>query len=74
MRGVTREVTLKVSEITDEQKDHNGKVRMGASASTKIRRSEFGVSFNKVLEAGHLAIGDDVSITLDVSLLKNEGQ
>ena len=74
IRGVTRAVTLLVNEITGEQKDHNGKVRMGASATTKLRRSEFGITFNKVLEAGNLAIGDEVSITLDVSLLQAEGQ
>jgi polyisoprenoid-binding protein YceI len=74
LRGVTREVTLSVTEVTGEQRDHNGMLRMGASATTKLRRSEFGITFNKVLEAGHLAIGDEVSITLDVSLLKSEAQ
>ena len=71
IRGVTREVTLAVVDITGEQRDHNGAVRMGASATAKIKRSDFGITYNKVIEAGGFAIGDDVLLQLDVSLVKN---
>jgi polyisoprenoid-binding protein YceI len=70
LHGVTREVTLTVSEVTDVHRDHNGNPRMGASATGKIRRSDFGVTYNKLLDAGGVAISDEVSLSLDVSLLR----
>jgi polyisoprenoid-binding protein YceI len=72
IRGTTRDVTLAVDEVTGEQKDHNGKTRMGASATAKIRRSDFGMTYNKVLEAGGFAVADEIAITIDVSLVKSD--
>jgi polyisoprenoid-binding protein YceI len=72
IRGTTQEVTLTVVDISGEQKDLRGNTRMGASATTKISRSAFGMKFHKVLETGGVAVGDEVSLTLDVSLLKGE--
>lgn len=72
IRGTTREVTLAVSEITGEQTDLWGNTRVGATASTKIKRSEFGITWNKALETGGIAVGDEVTITLDVSLVKGK--
>jgi polyisoprenoid-binding protein YceI len=72
IRGTTREVTLAVVEITGEQRDFQGNARIGASATTKISRSAFGMSFNKVLESGGIALADEVSLTLDVSLIKDK--
>jgi polyisoprenoid-binding protein YceI len=70
IRGATRPVTLTVSEVTGEQKDHRGELRIGASATATIRRSDFGMTYNRVLEAGGLAVSDQVSLTFDVSLVK----
>jgi len=71
IRGTTREVVLAVDEISPEQRDHNGKLRIGASATAKILRSEFGMTYNRVLEAGGLAVSDEVKIKLDVSLVND---
>jgi polyisoprenoid-binding protein YceI len=71
LRGTTRDVTLAVTEVTGEQKDHNGRVRVGASATATIKRSDFGMTYNKVLEAGGVAVSDAVSLTLDVSFVKD---
>jgi polyisoprenoid-binding protein YceI len=71
MRGTTREVTLAVNELTGEHPDYQGARRIGASATTKVRRSEFGMTFNKVVDAGGVGIGDEVSITIDASLVKS---
>jgi polyisoprenoid-binding protein YceI len=70
MRGVTREVVLTVSELASVAADFNGQPRLGGSATAIVRRSEFGMTYNKVLEAGGLAVGDEVSLRLDVSLQK----
>jgi polyisoprenoid-binding protein YceI len=71
LRGVTRPVVLVVSEVTEEQKDHNGVARMGASATGKIKRSDFGITYNLLLDAGRLALADEVSLSIDLSLMKS---
>lgn len=70
IHGVTKEVTLDVEGPTDDVTDPMGSKKMGASATTKISRKDFGLTWNKVLEAGGVAVGDEVSITIDVELLK----
>ena len=70
IRGVTRPVTFDVDDVTAPQKDPWGNQRIGASAKARIRRSEFGMTWNGVLEAGGLLVSDDVTITLDVSLIR----
>ena len=43
---------------------------MGISATTKIKRKDFGLSWNAALEAGGMLVGDDVAITLDIQFVK----
>ena len=59
-----------MNEITAEQRDFQGARRIGASATGKLRRSDFGITFNKVLEAGGVALGDEVALSVDVSLVE----
>jgi polyisoprenoid-binding protein YceI len=72
IHGVTRPVVLKVEGPTSEEKDPWGNVRIGASAATKIKRSDFGLTWNAALETGGILVGDDLKIELDVSLVKSE--
>jgi len=69
IRGTTREVTLSVRDISAAQ-DMRGNSRIGATASTRIKRSDFGMTWNKALETGGVVVGDVVTITLEASLLK----
>jgi polyisoprenoid-binding protein YceI len=71
IRGITREVTLSVRDISGVQVDMRGAARMGATASTKIKRSDFGMVWNKALETGGVVVGDVVTISLEVSLVKS---
>jgi len=71
IHGVTREVVLKVDGPTGAEKDPWGNTRIGASASTKIRRSDFGLTWNAALETGGFLVGDDVKIELEISLIKS---
>ena len=68
IHGVTKEVVLDVDGPTPAIKDPMGKdrLRMGASATTKINRNDFGVS----ADAG--MIGDEVAITLDLEMTRPE--
>jgi len=70
IRGVTKEVPLKVEDLTPEAKDPWGNLRAGATAKTKIKRGDFGLGWNMVLEAGGFLVGEEVSITIDAELLR----
>ena len=69
MHGITREVTL---DVTSEGrgKDPWGGERAGYSAVAKVNRSDFGLTWNQVLEAGGIAVGDEIRISLDLELVK----
>ena len=66
MHGITKEVTLDVSDITPEVKDPWGNSKIGATATTKLNRKDFGLNWNKALEAGGVLVGDEVQVTIDV--------
>ena len=67
MHGVTRAITLDVAELSSIAADHNGQPRLGGRAIATLKRSDFGMTFNKLLEGG-LAISDEVSLQIDFSL------
>jgi polyisoprenoid-binding protein YceI len=70
MHGVTKPVTLDVELDPEVVKDGQGNLHRGASATTKVKRSEFGLKWNKALEAGGVMVGDEVKITLDAELVE----
>jgi polyisoprenoid-binding protein YceI len=69
IKGVTREVVLEVIE-EGRGKDPWGGERAGYSATTKVSRSDFGLTWNQVLETGGFAVGDEIKISLDLELVK----
>jgi polyisoprenoid-binding protein YceI len=73
IRGVTKPVVLEVTGPTGEIKDPWGNTRRGISASTKINRRDFGLTWSKVIEAGPV-VGDDVTIEIEAELLKQEAK
>jgi polyisoprenoid-binding protein YceI len=64
IHGVTKEVVLDVDGPTPPMKDPKGNSHMGASATTKVNRSDFGVSALPGM------IGEEVAILIDVELLQ----
>jgi polyisoprenoid-binding protein YceI len=68
IRGVTREVTLDVEPLSPDIRDPWGNVKRGVTATTKINRKDFGVSWNAALDGGGVVVGDEVTITLEVEL------
>lgn len=70
IHGVTKQVTLDMESPTDEVKDPWGNMRIAVAGSTKIKRKDFGLTWNAALEAGGVLVGDDVNITLDVQFIK----
>jgi polyisoprenoid-binding protein YceI len=70
MHGVTKEVTLDVQGPTPEIKDIWGGTRVGATATTAVDRRDFGLLYNRVLEAGGAVVGNEVSITIDLEVTR----
>lgn len=68
MHGVTKEVVLDVDGPSAPIKDPWGNQRIGASASTKINRKDFGING----AAG--AVGDEISITIDTELIQPQAK
>jgi polyisoprenoid-binding protein YceI len=67
LRGVTKPVTLK-GEFGGVITDDYGRTKAGVTASTKINRQDYGVSWNAALEAGGFTLGDDVTISIDLQV------
>jgi polyisoprenoid-binding protein YceI len=72
LHGVTKPVTLEVEEVSEETKDGWGKTRIGVTAKGKLKRSDFGLSFNMPMETGGVVIGDEVKMTFDIQIVKAE--
>jgi polyisoprenoid-binding protein YceI len=71
IRGVAKPLVLHVSDVTPESKDPWGQTRIGATATGTIKRSDYGITWNQVLEAGGFLVGDDIKLTIDASLVKS---
>jgi len=72
IRDVTREVVLKVDGPTAPIKDPQGNRRVGATASTTISRKDFGIMWNRTIEAGGVVVGDEVKINLEVEAIEKK--
>ena len=70
IHGVTREITVDVEGPTAEVKDPRANFRRGATATTKINRRDFGLIWNRALDTGGLLVGDEVSIYIEVELVR----
>jgi polyisoprenoid-binding protein YceI len=71
LHGVKRPVTLEAT-TSPEVKGPGGELRRGFAATGKISRQDFGLTWNKVVEAGPM-VGDEVTLTLDVEAVKAAG-
>ncbi len=76
MRGVTKPVTFKLTpkgKLEDKSKQWGGN-RVGFNATATVKRSEFGLLWNKALETGGVAVSDEVQIELDVEGVAKAGE
>ena len=70
IRDITRKVVFDVEGPTAPAKDPWGNLRVAVSATTKISRKDFGLTWNAALETGGVLVGDEVTITLDAQFIK----
>ena len=71
LHGVTKSITLAVEDVSQPSKDPWGNQRIGLSATTRISRKDFGLTWNSALEAGGVLVGEDIAISLEVEFIKS---
>lgn len=69
IHGVTHSVVLAVETTDDEIRDHVGNLKRAATATTRINRKDFGLTWNVALETGGFVVGDEIRIEIDLELL-----
>ena len=71
MHGVSKEITLPVA-FLGYAKDPWGNERAGFDLSTKLNRKDYGINWNKVLDAGGTMLGDDVDVSVSLETVKKK--
>ena len=68
IRGTTKEVVLDVEGPTPPVKGMGG-MRVGATATTRVKRLEYGLKWNQLIESGPV-VSDEVTITIDLEVVR----
>jgi len=69
MKGITKNIKL-ILEFGGIIKDPWGKERAGFTVTGKIKRSDWELTWNTIIEAGGLMVGEDVIISCEIELVK----
>jgi polyisoprenoid-binding protein YceI len=69
IHGTTKPVVLKL-EYSGRVRDPWGGERAGFTAKTSIDRKDFGLTWNKVVDAGGVMVGDKIEITIEVEAVR----
>jgi polyisoprenoid-binding protein YceI len=72
INATTRPVVLDFEGPTGPVRDNQGREKLGASGVTKISRKDFGILYNPIMETGGVAVSDEVSIALEVELIRTQ--
>jgi polyisoprenoid-binding protein YceI len=70
LRGVTKPAVLTVEGSPKPMQDPFGNTKLGGVVKTKLNRQDFGIAWNKKLDAGGLVVGDEVDVIIDIELTK----
>jgi polyisoprenoid-binding protein YceI len=70
IRGTTKPVTFLLEPVSKPIVDPQGRTRVGAEASGRINRRDFGVNFTQILDNGVIGVADEVFIQLDTELVR----
>jgi polyisoprenoid-binding protein YceI len=71
INATTQQVVLDVEGPTPFIRDSQGRTKVGVSGTTKISRKAFGITYNPILDNGGVTVGDEVTINLELELIKN---
>ncbi len=72
IRGTTRPVTLVLEPVSQSIVDPQARTRVGAEASGRINRRDFGVNFTQMLDNNVIGVADEVVIQLDAELVRQD--
>lgn len=70
MHGVTKKVKLKAVGAPKTVKDPWGNTKYGFKVTGTINRKDFGLMWNKTLEAGGVLVAEDVDLVINIELSK----
>ena len=73
INAITRQVVLEVEGPTASIRDTQGREKIGVSGVTKVSRKEYGILYNPIMETGGVAVSDEVTIVLEIELIKIQG-
>lgn len=73
MRGVAKQITIPV-EFNGFSKDPWGNEKAGFSSEFKVNRKDFGIVWNKTLDAGGMLLGDEVRVVMNLEMNKKKAQ
>jgi polyisoprenoid-binding protein YceI len=71
MKGISKMVTLPVT-FLGWAKDPWGNQRAGFEIETKVNRKDYGITWNRALDAGGFLLGEDVKISLAIEAVKKK--
>jgi polyisoprenoid-binding protein YceI len=71
MHGITKSIVLD-TKLNGQMNDPWGNTRAGFKAMGSVNRKDFGIQWNKTLEAGGLLVGDKVEISINVEMMKEK--
>ena len=69
IREVTKPIALSV-ELSDVVVDPYGQTKIGMAITGKIKRSDFGLKWNAITEAGSIVVSDDIKLNCDIQFVK----
>jgi|SRR5579871_1197784 len=73
IRGITRPLTLEVEPLEAAIRDPWGNDRRGVNARARLNRKDWGLKWNLAIEAGGVAVADEVAIEIDAELVARRG-
>lgn len=71
IRGQTHKATLE-TEVSEFATDPWGNKRLAAHTTGKVNRTQWGLTWNQVLEAGSLLVGEEVRLTIDTEVIAEQ--
>lgn len=66
MRGVTKDVELEVETSGRTITDNRGNVKVGVTLEGKVNRFDYGIKYNSIIEAGGVAVGETVKLSIEI--------
>jgi polyisoprenoid-binding protein YceI len=70
MHGISKTVILEADPLSPASKDPWGNLHFGTHATARLNRKDFGLVWNKLLETGGVAVGDEVELMLEIEFVR----